>query len=219
MRAMILAAGRGERMRPLTDTVPKPLLEINGKPLIQYHVENLVRAGMTSIVINHARLGARIERYLGDGCRFGAEIAYSPEGDTPLETGGGIFKALPLLGTEPFAVVNADIWTDFPFHTLSSRPRHLAHIVLVANPPHNPGGDFSLEGEIVGKGDTLYTFSGIAVYRPEMFTGCKGGAFSLVPLLRDTAASQQVTGELFNGKWMDIGTPERLEDLKKILMM
>ena len=219
MRAMILAAGRGERMRPLTDTLPKPLLEINGKPLIQYHVENLVRAGMTSIVINHARLGAMIERYLGNGHRFGAEIIYSPEGDAPLETGGGIFKALPLLGTEPFAVVNADIWTDFPYRTLASRPGHLAHIVLVANPPHNADGDFSLEGERVGAGDLFYTFSGIAVYRQDLFTGCKGGAFPVVPLLRDAVARQQVTGELYKGQWMDIGTPERLNNLKKLLIM
>ena len=218
MRAMILAAGRGERMRPLTDNIPKPLLEINGKPLILYHVENLVRSGLTSIVVNHARLGAQLESYLGDGRRFGAEIIYSPEGDIPLETGGGIFNALPLLGKEPFVVVNADIWTDYLFHTLPSDPRRLAHIVLVPNPPHNPDGDFSLEGTQVGRAaHPRYTFSGIAVYRPEMFTGCKKGTFSLVPLLRDAAARQQVTGEVYNGVWLDIGTPERLEGLRKRL--
>ena len=216
MRAMILAAGRGERMRPLTDSIPKPLLEVNGKPLIQYHVENLVRSGMTSIVINHARLGAQIERYLGDGSRFGADITYSPEGDLPLETGGGIFNALPLLGTDPFVVVNADIWTDFPFHTLPPQPTHLAHLVLVPNPPYNPGGDFSLAGTQAGViGTPLYTFSGIAVYRPELFTGCKRGAFSLAPLLRIATARQQVTGELYDGDWMDIGTAERLDELRR----
>lgn len=216
MRAMILAAGHGERMRPLTDSIPKPLLEVNGKPLIQYHVENLVSSGMTSIVINHARLGAQIERYLGDGGRFGADITYSPEGDIPLETGGGIFNALPLLGTDPFVVVNADIWTDFSFHTLPPQPPYLAHLVLVPNPPHNPRGDFSLTGPQAGlTGAPLYTFSGIAVYRPELFAGCKRSAFSLVPILRIATARQQVTGELYSGDWMDIGTPERLEELRR----
>lgn len=218
MRAMILAAGHGERMRPLTDNLPKPLLEVNGKALIQYHVENLARSGMSSIVINHARLGAQIERYLGDGSRFGADITYSPEGDTPLETGGGIYNALPLLGADPFVVVNADIWADFPFHTLPPQPTHLAHLVLVPNPPHHPGGDFSLTGAQAGvAGAPIYTFSGIAVYRPELFAGCQRGAFSLTPLLRNAASRQLVTGELYGGNWMDIGTPERLEELRRKL--
>lgn len=212
---MILAAGRGERMRPLTDNMPKPLLEINGKPLIQYHVENLVRSGISSLVINHARRGAQIERYLGDGSRFGTEITYSPEGDIPLETGGGIFKALPLLGTDPFIVMNADIWTDFPFHTLPLQPAHLAHLVLVPNPPHNPGGDFTLTGAHAGvTGAPFHTFSGIAVYRPELFAECQRGAFPLAPLLKRATARQQVTAELYIGDWMDIGTPERLEELR-----
>ena len=216
MRAMILAAGRGERMRPLTDTLPKPLLEANGKPLIQHHIESLARSGITSIVINHALLGEQIERYLGDGSRFGVSIRYSAEGDIPLETGGGIFRALPLLGPAPFLVVNADIWTDFPFHTLPSLPRHLGHLVLVQNPEHNPGGDFSLGGMDVGvTGQPLFTFSGVAVYRPELFAGCKGDAFSLVPLLRSAAVKQQITGEFYDGNWMDIGTPARLEELRK----
>ena len=220
MRAMILAAGRGERMRPLTDTVPKPLLEINGKPLIQYHVESLVRSGVTSMIINHALFGSQIVRYLGDGGRFGAEIRYSAEGDVPLETGGGIFKAIPLLGSDPFLVVNADIWTDFPFHTLPSRPKYLAHLVLVQNPPHNPGGDFSLKGEQAGvDGTPRYTFSGIAVYRPELFANCKSGAFTLTPLLRKAAARQQVTGQIYDGDWQDIGTPERLESLRNRLVV
>ena len=216
MRAMILAAGRGERMRPLTDTVPKPLLAVNGKPLIQYLIERLVRSGMTSIVINHALFGMQIERCLGDGGRFGASISYSAEGAVPLETGGGIYKALPLLGPDPFLVVNADIWTDFPFHTLPSMPKYLAHLVLVQNPLHHPQGDFSLEEAQVGvNGTPRYTFSGIAVYRPELFRDCKGGAFPLAPLLRDAALKQQVTGELHHGNWVDIGTPKRLEELRK----
>jgi len=216
MRAMILAAGRGERMRPLTDSLPKPLLEIRDKPLIQYHIENLVRSGMTSIVINHALFGVQIERYLGDGSRFGAQISYSPEGDIPLETGGGIFKALPLLGSDPFIVVNADIWTDFPFHTLPAEPERLGHLVLVPNPSHHPGGDFSLEDGRAGvEGRPLYTYCGIAVYHPELFANCRGGAFSLVPLLRNAIIKQQITAELYRGDWLDIGTPERLETLRK----
>ena len=220
MHAMILAAGRGERMRPLTDSVPKPLIEVNGKPLIQYHIENLVLSGMSSIVINHARLGAQIERYPGDGSRFGADITYSPEGDVPLDTGGGIFNALPLLGPNPFVVVNADLWTDFPFHNLPSQPKHLAHLVLVPNPPHNPGGDFSLTGVQTGvTGAPLLTFTGIAVYRPELFARCTKGIFPLAPLLRNAVTRQQVTGELYSGKWMDIGTPERLEELRNLWNM
>ena len=206
-------------MRPLTDTVPKALLEVNGKPLIQYHVERLVRSGMTSIVINHALLGMQIERYLGDGSRFGASISYSAEGDVPLETGGGVYKALPHLGPDPFLAVNADIWTDFPFHSLPSMPKFLAHLVLVHNPQHHPHGDFSLEETQVGvNGTPRYTFSGIAIYRPELFAGCKGGAFPLAPLLRDAALKQQVTGELHHGDWVDIGTAKRLEELRKKLV-
>jgi N-acetyl-alpha-D-muramate 1-phosphate uridylyltransferase len=217
MRALILAAGRGERMRPLTDNIPKPLLEVNSKPLIQYHVESLARTGITTIVINHALFGMQIERCLGDGGRFGVNISYSPEGDTPLETGGGVFKALTLLGSNPFIVVNADIWTDFPYHTLPSAPGGLAHLVLVPNPPYHPDGDFSLKGSQVGMdGPPFYTFSGIAVYRPELFTDCLGGAFPLAPLLRTTAVKQEVTGELYDGNWMDIGSPERLEELRKL---
>ncbi|MGH8119690.1 MAG: N-acetylmuramate alpha-1-phosphate uridylyltransferase MurU, partial [Gammaproteobacteria bacterium] len=208
--------GRGERMRPLTDTLPKPLLEVNGRPLIQYHVENLVRSGVTSVVINHAVFGAQIERYLGEGGRFGATIRYSPEGDSLLDTGGGIFKALPLLGSEPFLVVNADIWTDFPFHTLPREPEGLGHLVLVQNPPHHPGGDFSLEGgRAVLEGGPRYTFSGIAVYHPGLFDGCQGGAFSVVPLLRNAITKHQITAEIYLGNWLDIGTPERLEALRK----
>jgi len=216
MRAMILAAGRGERMRPLTDTIPKPLLEVNDKPLIQYHIENLVRSGVTSIVINHALFGAQIEHYLGDGGRYGASISYSAEGDVPLETGGGIFKALPLLGPDPFIVVNADIWTDFPYHTLPPEPEYLGHLVLVPNPFHHQGGDFSLEGgRVVLEGGPRYTFSGIAVYHPGLFANCQGGAFSLVPLLRNAISKQQISAELYQGNWLDIGTPDRLEKLRK----
>lgn len=213
MRAMILAAGQGVRMQPLTRKTPKPLLRIRGKPLIQYHVENLVRAGIRKIVINHAVMGEQIEAYLGDGSAYGAEISYSAEGNSPLETGGGIFRALHLLGEEAFIALNADIWTDYPLQNLPRVLTRLAHLVLVENPAHNLRGDFSLcEGGLVkNRGNTRYTFSGIGVYKPELFSGCRAGAFPLAPLLKRAADEKQVTGELFTGVWSDIGTPERLQ--------
>ncbi len=214
MKAMILAAGRGERMRPLTDTVPKPLLETGGRSLIEYHLLALARAGVTDIVINHAHLGAQIEARLGDGARYGVRIAYSPENERGLETGGGILRALPLLGAEPFIVVNADIWTDYPFARLPHAPRALAHLVLVPNPAHHPTGDFTLAGDRVDNdAGARHTFSGIGVYRPEMFDDCAPGAFPLAPLLRAAAERGAVSGELYTGDWMDIGTPERLREL------
>jgi MurNAc alpha-1-phosphate uridylyltransferase len=215
MRAIILAAGRGERMRPLTDATPKPLLEVNGKPLIQYHIENLVHAGIHEIVINHGLLGLQIEEYLGDGGRFAASLCYSAEGDTPLETGGGIYRALPLLGDNPFLVLNADIWTDYPFGELPSQPAGLCHLVLVENPEHNPGGDFAINnGYVANSGNPKYTFSGIGLYRKELFQDCSGGVFPLTPLIRRAADQQQVTGEIYTGTWQDIGTPERLYKLR-----
>ncbi|MEE9551645.1 MAG: nucleotidyltransferase family protein, partial [Gammaproteobacteria bacterium] len=191
MHAMILAAGRGERMRPLTDTTPKSMLEVNGKPLIQYQVERLVDAGITQIVINHSYLGEQIESFLGDGQHLGADIQYSAEQDAPLDTGGGICQGLPLLGDAPFIVTNADAWTDYPLAQLSDHPAGLAHLVLVDNPPHNPQGDFALDGTHVRQdGDERFTFSGIGVYRAELFAGHnKGEAFPLTPLLQ--AAVQQ----------------------------
>lgn len=218
-RAMILAAGRGNRMRPLTDLTPKPLLCVGGKPLIQYHVERLVAAGVRELAINHAHLGGLIESALGDGARFGASIRYSPEGEgRALETGGGIFRALPLLGPGPFLVVNADIWTDIDFADLGVATDDLAHLVLVPNPAHHPAGDFALDGARVRTdGTPRYTFSGVGVYRPELFDGCVPGAFPLAPLLRLAMGSDRAGGRLHRGQWWDIGTPERLAQLDRRL--
>jgi N-acetyl-alpha-D-muramate 1-phosphate uridylyltransferase len=217
MHAMILAAGRGERMRPLTDHLPKPLLEVGGKPLIVHHIERLAAAGFRNIVINHAHLGHRIEEATGDGARWGANIRYSPEGEA-LETGGGIFKALPLLGFGPFLVVNGDIWTDLDFTHLRLEDGLLAHLVLVDNPPHNPAGDFALSDDRASpEGARRYTFSGIGIYRPELFQSCSPGAFPLAPLLRSAMGQGLVSGEHYPGRWLDIGTPERLQALDRML--
>jgi MurNAc alpha-1-phosphate uridylyltransferase len=214
MRAMLLAAGRGERMRPLTDDTPKPLLRIGGQMLIAHHIHALARAGFTQLVINHAWLGAQLERALGDGTAYGVHIEYSPEGETALETGGGIYRALPLLGSEPFLVVNADIWTDYDFANLPAAPDGLAHLVMVDNPPHHEQGDFSLvAGRLAQQGPLMLTFSGIGVYRPELFAGCRPGAFPLAPLLRAAMDREQVSGEYYPGRWTDIGTPERLAEV------
>lgn len=211
MKAMILAAGRGERMRPLTDHTPKPLLAAGGRPLIEHLVAALVDGGINELIVNTAHLGEQIEQYLGDGRRFGARIVYSPEGEA-LETGGGIFRALPLLGDGPFLVVNGDIATDFPFARLKDHPAGLAHLVLVPNPPHHARGDFAVEGGLVNDaGPERHTFSGIGVYRPELFAGCSPGRFPLAPLLRKAMPEGRVSGELYEGFWMDIGTVERLE--------
>ena len=219
MKAMILAAGRGERMRPLTDTVPKPLLRIGGQTLIERHVHALARAGIAELVINHAWLGEQIEKALGNGEAYGVSIRYSPEGDSSLETGGGIMNALPLLGSEPFLVVNADIWTDFPFDSLPSQPDGLTHLVMVENPQHHPDGDFSLsEGRLSESGPAMLTFSGIGVYRPEVFADCSPGAFPLGPLLRNYMAAGQVSGECYTGSWFDIGTPERLDAVNRVII-
>lgn len=218
MKAMILASGHGERMRPLTDKTPKPLLEAGGKPLIQYHIEALGAAGVHEIVINHARLGGMFEARLGDGHAFGVEITYSAEGAHPLETGGGIKQALPLLGQDPFIVVNGDIYTDFDFRRLPARPRGWAHIILVESPPHHPRGDFALDGNRVSDiGAARYTFSGIGLYTPELFRDSPGGAFPLAPLLRQAMGQDRVTGEIHGGVWFDIGTPERLAVLNNML--
>lgn len=217
MKAIILAAGRGERMRPLTDHTPKPLLPAGGKPLIMYHIENLARAGILDLVINHAHLGHMIERALGDGSRFGARIHYSPEVKA-LETGGGIFRALPFLGPDPFLVVNGDVWTDYEFSQLGQVSVDLAYLVMVDNPPHNPRGDFNLVGNVVEPcRNSCLTFSGIGLYRPELFAGCVEGTFPLAPLLRKAMASKRVSGEHYRGRWFDIGTPARLEELDALL--
>jgi MurNAc alpha-1-phosphate uridylyltransferase len=218
MKAMILAAGKGERLRPLTLHTPKPLVRAGGVPLIEYHLRALRSAGFEDVVINHAWLGQQIEDYLGDGKRLGLSIRYSPEGE-PLETGGGIFRALPLLGDEPFLVVNGDIWTDCDFTPLSAPITGLAHLVLVDNPAHHPSGDFALVGGQVRDDATLprLTYSGIAVLHPQLFAGCVDGAFKLAPLLRDAMAKGQVTGEHFTGHWVDVGTHERLADVEQLL--
>jgi len=220
MRAMILAAGLGTRMRPLTLTTPKPLLPVAGKPLIEYHIERLVAAGVTEIVINHAWLGEQLEAWVGDGRRWGASVHWSPETE-PLETGGGIFRALPFLSDmgEPFLLVNGDVFTNYPFASLLSHsfgPDDLAHLVMTENPAHNPAGDFQLlQGRIVEQGDAKTTFSGISLLSPELFEGCHEGKFPLAPLLRRAMQSHRVTGEFFSGYWRDIGTPERLQDVSE----
>ncbi|MEW6354213.1 MAG: N-acetylmuramate alpha-1-phosphate uridylyltransferase MurU [Pseudomonadota bacterium] len=223
MKALILAAGRGERMRPLTDHTPKPLLKAGGKHLIEYHLTALTQAGIRDIVINHARLGHLIEQVLGDGSRYGARIHYSREGEQALETGGGIYNALPLLGDAPFLVVNADVWTDYPYARLPQNPDGLAYLILVDNPAHHPQGDFVLHSD-GGVSDTpaslmqqRLTFSGIGVYQPQLFARCAPGAFPLAPLLRDAMRAGQVRGEHYTGCWMDIGTPQRLRELEQFL--
>lgn len=216
---MILAAGRGERMRPLTDLTPKPLLRLVGKPMLAHLIESLVRSGLHEIVINHAHLGQQIVDYLGDGDRFGAHVTYSHEVEGGLEVGGGIFKALPLITSDPFVVVNGDIWTDYPFDLLPRMIDGLAHLVLVDNPPHHPGGDFMLgaDGRVQGHGARQLTYSGIGVYRHALFSECRPGKFPLAPLLRAAMARGAVTGEHYRGQWHDIGTPERLASLDQAL--
>lgn len=220
MRAMILAAGRGERMRPLTDATAKPLLPVAGKPLIEYHVEALARAGLREIVINLAWHGAAIRQALGDGRRFGANIAYSDEGDSALETGGGIFRALPLLGDAPFVVVSGDVWTDYPFASLASAPTgdDLAHFVLVPNPPYHSNGDFGLRGARVRDDGARFTYANIGVFHPQFFAGCKAGRFALAPLMFARARAGCVSGELYPGRWFNIGTPAQLQQLDELLV-
>lgn len=218
MKAMILAAGRGERMRPLTDQTPKPLLELGGKPLIHYHIEALAQAGIGELVVNVAHLGEQIRDRLGDGGDFGVRIQYSQEPEGALETGGGIYQALPLLGDAPFVVVNGDVWTDYPFARLLRDDFDLAHLVLVDNPPQHPDGDFALQGEQVrNEGRPRWTFSGIGLYRAELFARCTPGRFPLAPLLRASMDAQQVSGEHYAGVWSDVGTPERLRELDRSL--
>lgn len=221
MKAMILAAGLGTRMRPLTDQTPKPLLAAGGKALLQYHIENLVGAGFTDIVINHAWLGAQIETFCGDGSRFGARIRFSPEG-TPLETAGGIVRAMALLtddGEDCFVVVNGDVWCDYDFSRLT-RPQGLAHLVLVDNPPQHRQGDFHLDtqGKVREQGEPRLTFSGISCLHEGLFAGQpRDQALALAPLLRSAMSQGLVQGEHYQGRWFDIGTPERLQALDQLL--
>lgn len=222
---MILAAGRGERMRPLTDRVPKPLLPVGGRPLIAHLIERLAHAGITELVVNVSHLAGLIERELGDGSNLGVRIVYSRE-EQALETGGGIAYALPLLGEEPFAVVNSDLYCDFDFARLASAGAMLtggaltAHLVLVDNPPHHPAGDFCLrEGKVSADGDgPRLTFSGIGVYAPALFAGVvRGAKCQLAALLKPDMIRRRVTGEHHRGQWVDVGTPQRLADLDRRL--
>lgn len=217
MKAFILAAGRGERMRPLTDHTPKPLLRVRGKPLIEWHLQKLSAAGVQQVVINLGWLGEQVEAHLGDGSRFGVSIRYSPEGWPALETGGGLHHALPLLGAAPFLLVNGDVFTDLPFAPLLARGLQagdLAELVLVPNPPQHPVGDFALvQGRVVDAAPRL-TYSGIALMHPMLFEGCTAGAFSHVPLLRRAMAASKVGGSRYDGLWTDVGTPDRLQALQ-----
>jgi len=218
-RAMILAAGRGERMRPLTDDRPKPLLQAGGKALIEYHLERVAAAGIREVVVNLAWQGAKLRESLGTGERYGLLINYSDEGSGALETGGGIYKALNLLAPGPFLVINGDIWTDWQLDArFALREQDLAHLVLVPNPEHHPRGDFGLASDrVTGDGESRLTFSGIGVYRVGFFAGCSPSAFPLLPLFKRAIAAGQVSGELHGGRWFDIGTPARLEALDALL--
>ncbi len=219
MRAMILAAGKGERMRPLTLHTPKPLIPVAGVPLIEYHLRALARAGFTEVVINHAWLGEKIEAHVGDGERFALKVTYSRE-TQPLETGGGIYQALKYLGDQPFVVVNGDIASDYDFSALRRPLQGLAHLVLVANPEHHPEGDFALQQgqvQLPSASEDAFTYSGIAVLHPQLFADSEVGAFKLAPLLRHAMRRGEVSGELFSGKWIDVGTPERLVEAEALL--
>ena len=227
MKALVFAAGKGERMRPLTDHTPKPLLPVRGKPLIAWHLERLAAAGVSDVVVNIAWLADCFEPALGDGSRWGLRLHYSREGAEPLETGGGMLHALPLLGDAPFLAVNGDIWCDFDFAALPREPRGLAHLVMVDNPDHHPRGDFALDtdGGLHADGEARLTFAGIGVYRPALLSdwreviGPAPGAeaspprFKLAPLLRAAMARGQVEGRHHRGEWTDVGTPARLAAL------
>jgi len=216
---MILAAGRGERMRPLTDALPKPLLEVGGKPLIVWHIEKLAKAGFEEIVINIAHLGHKIPQVLGDGSKWAVKLIYSDEQAVGgLETLGGILKALPLLGEKPFLVVNGDVFCEYDFNANFELKEKLAHLVLVPNPPHNEKGDFNLVGsEVSNEGKNMLTFSGIAYYNPKIFQGLRVDKRPLAPLLRKHIEKNQVSGELFTKRWHDIGTPQRLQEINDAL--
>ena len=201
-------------MRPLTDTLPKPLVQVGGRALIEWHLQALARAGIREVVINLSWLAGKLRAALGDGRDFGVSISWSDEGPVPLETGGGIFRALPQLGPGPFLVVNADIWTDIDFGLLTLAPEAQAHLVLIPNPPHHPRGDFGLEGErVVTRESERFTYSGVGVYRSEFFAGCTAGRFPLLPLLNRAIAAGKVRGAVHRGQWCDVGTAERLASL------
>lgn len=216
MIAMILAAGRGERLRPITETTPKALVEVHGRSLLERHLDSLKAAGIETVVINLGWLGEKIAGKIGSGRAYGLNVVYSPEGDDILETGGGIHRALPLLGSEPFLVVNADIYTDMPLPPAELADEDMGHLVLVPRPPHKQHGDFDLrDGRVCDSGPAAYTFSGVAVYRPGFFAECEPGRFPLAPMLRTAARAGQLAGSLYRGLWEDVGTPERLAELNR----
>jgi MurNAc alpha-1-phosphate uridylyltransferase len=222
MKAIVLAAGRGERLRPITDTLPKPLVSVAGKPLIVYHLEALERAGVRQIVVNLSWLADKIREALGNGSRYGVSITYTDEGPVALETGGGIFNAIQQLGPGPFLVVNGDTFTDIDFGALRAKAEAdtqagaLARLVMVPNPTQHPHGDFGLEGDyVVERESGRFTYSGVGVYRPELFDGCSHGRFPLAPLLKRAIAARRLRGELHSGEWCDVGTAQRLSELDK----
>ena len=216
MIAMLLAAGRGERLRPITESVPKALVEVRGESLLERHLRALRAAGVETVVINLGWLGEQIVERVGSGAAYGLNVLYSPEGEDILETGGGIYRALPMLGTEPFLVVNADIYTDMPFPVPELATDDLGHLVLVPTPEHKSRGDFVLHDDRVqNSANPDLTFSGVAVYRPEFFAACNPGRFPLAPMLRDAADAKRLAGSLYTGLWRDVGTPERLEALNR----
>jgi len=218
MKAMILAAGRGERLRPLTDETPKPLIKVAGKSLIEYHLQNLSNAGFKEIIINTAWLAKKIHQQLGDGSNYGVSIQYSDEGEA-LETAGGIINALPLLGDSPFLVVNGDIWCDFDFTTLPElNDSTQAHLVLVNNPEHNQDGDFSLQHNLIkNTGESMHTYSGIGIYSPDFFLSQSSGSAPLAPIIRNKCNDGLVSGQFYDGSWTDVGTLERLQELESQL--
>ncbi|MDH3305087.1 MAG: nucleotidyltransferase family protein [Gammaproteobacteria bacterium] len=216
MNAMILAAGRGERLRPLTDNIPKALVEIRGRSLLERHLASMRDAGVETVVINLGWLGAEIVSRVGSGARYGLQVIYSQEGDNVLETGGGIHKALPLLGNKPFLAVNADVYTDMPVPRTELADEILAHLVMVPTPAYRTHGDFDLQEGLIRNSDVAkLTFSGIAIYRPEFFHDCEAGRFPLAPMLREAVDAGQVSGELYEGLWADVGTLARLDALNR----
>ncbi len=216
MIAMILAAGRGERLRPLTETTPKALVEVRGRSLLERHLERLAAAGIETVVVNLGWLGDRIAERVGSGLDYGLNVIYSPEGDDILETGGGIHRALPLLGPEPFLVVNADIYTDMPLPPAALADADMGRLVLVPKPAHKKHGDFDLrDGRVRESENPAYTFSGVAIYRPEFFAGCEPGRFPLAPMLKAAARAGSMAGSVYEGLWEDVGTPDRLAELNR----
>jgi len=213
---MILAAGRGDRLRPLTDEIPKSLVKVRGQSLLDRHLENVRSAGIETVVINLGWLGDKIVEHIGAGESYGLDVNYSQEGENILETGGGIHNALPLLGEDPFLVVNADVYTDMPVPNIFLDEKHLGHLVMVPTPDYREHGDFNIEdGLIRNSAAAAHTFSGVAIYRPEFFNGCEAGRFPLAPMLREAADRGQLSGSLYEGLWADIGTLERLETIDR----